>query len=105
MKTINSNYYLIIILPSVLIITFILKVHCSLSNKIIFQESKELRDRKRREETRNLELEMLDKNEDFLVLAECFQRNSAESACPNTAKGIFVGFQEAFDIFRRPKNF
>ena len=43
---------------------------------------------------------MLEKNEEFLGWAECFHRNSADSACPNTAKGIFVSFQEAFDIFR-----
>ncbi|XP_078382374.1 uncharacterized protein LOC144665072 [Oculina patagonica] len=65
------------------------------------KEPKELRERKRTEGTRESELEKkLDKSEDFVQFAECFQSNSAESACPNTAKGIFVSFQEAFDVFR-----
>ncbi|XP_078382048.1 uncharacterized protein LOC144664720 [Oculina patagonica] len=64
------------------------------------KEPKELRERKRPERTKEPELENLDKSEDFVHFAECFQSNSAESACPNTAKGIFVSFQEAFDIFR-----
>ena len=69
-------------------------------NEIILQEPRKLREGKRTEGTRKSELEGLDESEDFLETLECFQSNSAESACPNTAKGIFVSFQEAFDMFR-----
>ena len=64
------------------------------------QGAKKLRERKRTEMTTKPDLERLDESEDFVEMAECFQRNSAQSACPNTAKGIFVSFQQAFDIFR-----
>ena len=52
--------------------------------------------------TGKAELEILDESEEFSEMLECFQRNSKGSACPNTAKGIFVNFQEARDIFRLP---
>ena len=54
------------------------------------------------EETGNLETEQEkpDESEGLAELLECFQRNSAGSACPNTAKGIFVSSDEARDLFR-----
>ncbi|KAL9962940.1 hypothetical protein ACROYT_G032098 [Oculina patagonica] len=52
-------------------------------------------------EIRKTELERLEGSEDFVEMVKCFQSNSAESACPNSAKGIFVNFQEALNIFRR----
>ena len=73
------------------------------------QEPKTFRERRTAEETRVTDLEWaevndIEDNEDFVQLVECFQRNSAGSACPNTAKGKFVSFQEARDIFRPLKN-
>ena len=59
-----------------------------------------MRDRRKTDrELRKTEPERLEENDDFLDLVECFQRNSKESTCPNTAKGIFVNFQEARDLF------
>ena len=40
-----------------------------------------------------------DETESFYEIWECFQKNSAGSACPNTAKGIFVSLNEVKDIF------
>ncbi|KAL9962928.1 hypothetical protein ACROYT_G032083 [Oculina patagonica] len=69
------------------------------------KEPKEFRERRIAEEETKPELEWPVEydSEDFVELAECFQRNSAESACSNTAKGIFVSFDEARDMFRPHK--
>ena len=59
-----------------------------------------MRERRRTDdELRKKEPERLEESDDFLDLVECFQRNSKESTCPNTAKGIFVNFQEASNLF------
>ena len=39
--------------------------------------------------------------DEFFEQLECIQRNSAGSACPNIAKGIFVSSQEVGDLFKR----
>ncbi|KAL9962933.1 hypothetical protein ACROYT_G032088 [Oculina patagonica] len=65
------------------------------------KELKKFRERKTtKANPRKTELEWLDGSKDFVEMVECFQRNSAESACPNTAKGIFVSFDEAQDMFK-----
>ena len=51
------------------------------------------------DELRKTEPERLEETDDFINLVECFQRNSQESTCPNAAKGIFVNFLEARDMF------
>ena len=59
-----------------------------------------MRERQRTDdELRKTEPERLEESDDFINLVECFQRNSKESTCPNAAKGIFVNFQEARDMF------
>jgi len=59
-----------------------------------------LRERRRTDdELRKTEPERLEESDESIKLVECFQRNSKESTCPNTAKGIFVSFQEARDMF------
>ncbi|KAL9962950.1 hypothetical protein ACROYT_G032108 [Oculina patagonica] len=40
--------------------------------------------------------------EDWDEILQCFQRNSVGSACPNTAKGIFVNFEQS-RRFLRPR--
>jgi len=60
-------------------------------------------------ETRRIEQEKPDKNwnpspaetDEFVELLECFQRNSAGSACPNIARGIFVSSEKARDLPKR----
>lgn len=72
----------------------------TLTELIILQEPENLRERQRNgEELRKTEPERLEETDDFINLVECFQRNSKESTCPNAAKGIFVNFQEARDMF------
>ena len=64
------------------------------------QEPKNSRERQRTDDkAETIEPERLKETDDFIDLVECFQRNSKESTCPNTAKGIFVNFQEARDMF------
>ena len=41
--------------------------------------------------------------EDWDEILECFLRNSVDSACPNTAKGMFVNF-ELTERFLRPRS-
>ena len=36
--------------------------------------------------------------DDFVEQLECLQRNSAGSACPNIAKGIFVSSEDTGDL-------
>ena len=38
--------------------------------------------------------------DDFVEMLECFQRNSAGSACPNAAKGIFASPEEVGDLIK-----
>ena len=38
--------------------------------------------------------------EDWVHSLECFQRNSAGSACPNAAKGIFASSEEVGDLLK-----
>ena len=38
--------------------------------------------------------------DNFVEMLKCFQKTSAGSVCPNTAKGIFVSFQEARNMLR-----
>ncbi|XP_078382373.1 uncharacterized protein LOC144665071 [Oculina patagonica] len=66
------------------------------------KELKKFRERKTtpKAEIRKNEPEWLGGSEDFVEMVECFQRNSAESACSNTAKGIFVSFEEARGMFK-----
>ena len=39
--------------------------------------------------------------DDFVEQLECLQRNSARSACPNIAKGIFARSEEVRDRLKR----
>ena len=39
--------------------------------------------------------------DDFVQMLECFQRNSAGSACPNAAKAIFASSEEVGDLLKR----
>jgi len=63
------------------------------------QEPEEFRERKTHKETRQTQLESREMD-NFVEMLECLQRNSAGSVCPNTARGIFVSFQEARNMFR-----
>jgi len=63
------------------------------------QEPEGFHERKTHKETRQTQLESREMD-NFVEMLECFQRNSAGSVCPNTAKGIFVSFQEARNMFR-----
>ena len=38
--------------------------------------------------------------DDFVEMLECLQRNSAGSACPNAAKGIFASPEEVGDLIK-----
>ena len=42
----------------------------------------------------------LTETDDFVAMLECFQRNSAGSACPNAAKGIFASPEEVGDLLK-----
>ena len=67
---------------------------------MIFQEPRKLRERRGTgDEPIETEPERLEDSYVFIGLVECFQSNSKESTCPNAAKGIFVNFQEARDMF------
>ncbi|KAJ7361835.1 hypothetical protein OS493_014477 [Desmophyllum pertusum] len=68
------------------------------------KQEKPVLERSRTEETRKTKQEKLDEPaefEDLVEFVECFQRNSAASVCPNTAKGIFVSLKETRRIFGR----
>ena len=67
------------------------------------KQEKPVLERSRTEETRKTKQEKLDEPEfeDLVEFVECFQRNSAASTCPNTAKGIFVSLKEIRRIFGR----
>lgn len=43
----------------------------------------------------------LAETDEFVELLECFERNSAGSACPNIAKGIFISSEEAGNLLKR----
>ena len=82
------------------IVDLFIPAFSSLTELIILQEPEKLRERQRTDdELRKTEPERLEESDDFINLVECFQRNSKESTCPNAAKGIFVNFQEARDMF------
>ena len=75
------------------------RIHPPLSYQLVtitFQEPEKFRERRRtREETRKTQpAERIEESDDFIELLKCFQRNSAGSACPNTAKGIFVNYEQ-----------
>lgn len=38
--------------------------------------------------------------DDFVAMLECFQRNSAGSACSNAAKGIFASPEEVGNLLK-----
>ena len=73
------------------------------------QVQENVRERISTRETGRIEQEKQDKNwnpspaeiDDFVVQSECFQRNSAGSACPNIAKGIFVTSEEVGNLLKR----
>ena len=65
---------------------------------ITLQVQRKLRERRRTQETRKMTQDETDSSQ-FDKIWECFQKNSAGSACPNTAKGIFVSLNEVKDIF------
>ena len=75
---------------------------------LTLQVREKVRERITTTETRT-EQEKRDKNwnpslaetDEFVELLECFERNSAGSACPNTAKGIFIISEEAGNLFKR----
>lgn len=75
---------------------------------LTLQVQEKVRERITTKETRT-EQEKRDKNwnpslaetDEFVELLECFERNSAGSACPNIAKGIFISSEEAGNLLKR----
>lgn len=75
---------------------------------LTLQVREKVRERITTKETR-AEQEKRDKNwnpslaetDEFVELLECFERNSAGSACPNIAKGIFISSEEAGNLLKR----
>lgn len=75
---------------------------------LTLQVREKVRERITTKETRT-EQEKRDKNwnpslaetDEFVELLECFERNSAGSACPNIAKGIFISSEEAGNLLKR----
>ena len=63
------------------------------------QEPEGFREEETYKETRETQPESREMD-NFVEMLECFQKNSAGSVCPNTAKGKFVSFQEAHNMFR-----
>ena len=63
------------------------------SNLIIFLKDNclTLQDQENIDETGKIEQ---GESEDLDDILECLKRNSVESACPNTVKGIFVNFEQ-----------
>lgn len=74
---------------------------------LTLQVREKVRERITTKETRT-EQEKRDKNwnpslaetDEFVELLECFERNSAGSACPNIAKGIFISSEEAGNLLK-----